>query len=130
MKMIGLEVVDEYTYQPSEVYFEEFRYNENYYIKGNSIYFYFKIDNNKISDSELKGIIIYQNKDIDVTIVYKVLKDYSAIQLNRYKEKINLNCSYKNRYEYIYSSQDVIKFWLNDEHSIDILVRHPLPQCV
>ena len=130
LKLLNVEVIEESTFKPNEVYFEDFLYKENYFKKGNSLYYYFKANKDKVSESDLRGVLVYQNKDIDVTLVYKVSKTFEAINIKSFKNKIDLFSISKNRFEYYYSKKDILKFWLNNSDSIELPVNYPLPQCV
>lgn len=128
LKQSGVEVEEE-TFNPMNLYLDDTNNLKTCTIKGNSIYYFFKPLHRYITESHLTGVLIYQNKDLDTTIVYKVNNNGIATVLNKYNYKLNVYESLKNdRFEYhVDSKRDFLRFWIDLEHYVDVGIMTPLP---
>lgn len=131
LELLGINTENE-TYNPTTVYFDDLKKTK--YIKGNSIYYYFKPNNRYVTENHLKGVLVYQNKDLDITLVYRVNQDGLTQLKCSFNEKIHLENFKIDRFEYIFSNrnnnQDSLIFRLDEDHIVDFLINFPLPQCV
>lgn len=117
LELLG-NVVEHKGYNPTTVYFDSLRGTKNKVIKGNSIYYYFEPNKLYVTENYIKGILVYQNKDLEITLVYELDENNVAEIIEKYFEKIDIDMWKIDHYEYIDSSRLV--FRLNESKWIEL----------